>query len=331
MALIKEVFCSLFSCRVTPELEFTFYALLLVPSAVVVIAASALYLLHIFRCGGNSSSRPYHPPSTVTVAASPTTPTSSLLTNGNQKTATSQTVFVLGTLIIFAFNWVLNQVLFQATDIHIFDFVFCFCNVIQSTLLFSTLCLLSDDARFAWNYFWSPSQPVLTNNINKNNTLSSVSKYKYDEPNSLLGDESDKMPINFGSPCHSPSVSPHTPSPYREGKYSNGVITKNPTYTNHDLNNGHNKYNSSLGDVRSSTLTNGGVIFGDTKEIKHAIACLNTQGSFGSSISSGLNRDTTSERLQRGDPYAASYPQAATIFREAPSPSFSNPDRESYV
>ena len=113
----------------------------------------------------------------------------------------------------------------------------------------------------------------------------------------------------------------------RNGKYpnTNGILTRNPVYSNHDS----DKFNS-MNDVRSA-VANGAVIFGETREIKQAVACLNTQGSFGSSVSSGLNPDTNSDRFQRGDPYAASYPQATTLFRDDPSPTFSNPERESYV
>ncbi|XP_075255477.1 uncharacterized protein LOC142348151 isoform X2 [Convolutriloba macropyga] len=295
-------------CRVTPALQFSFYALLLIPSIMFLIGASLLYLLHICKFSSQGySNHSYHQSQTL----SPNN--ASYLTN-TAKASTSQTILVLCTMIIFVFNWVLIQIVFPPGQIHIFDFAFCFGNVIQSTLLFSTLCLLSDDARYAWHYFWAPSQTV------SKSVAMTDSKMTYSD-GTLLGDNANKLTLSFSGSCHTPSVSPHSPTPSRNGKCSNGTLTRNPGYSNHD----------SLTDIRS-TVANGAVIFGETREIKQAVACLNTQGSFGSSISSGLNPETSSDRFQRGDPYAASYPQAATLFRDNnPSPTFSNPERESYV
>ncbi len=289
------------------------------------LAASILYLVHLCRCGsspGPQTSQTY----TIPTHNSYSSPNSAPYLSNNLTASNSQTVLIFVTLFIFCFNWVFSQMLFGPENIHIFDFSFCFANVIQSTLLFSTLCLLSDDARFAWHYFWAPSHPApKTMSMN-------ASKFNYD--GSLLSEnnnnsQANKLALSFSGSAHSPSVSPNSPSsPTRNGKFSNGTLTRNPGYTSHD---GGHKFNS-LTDVRSGVTSNGAVIFGDTKEIKQAVACLNTQGSFGSSVSSGLNPETSSDRFQRGDPYAASYPQTSTLLREAShSPTFTNPDRESYV
>ncbi|XP_063727825.1 uncharacterized protein LOC134855275 isoform X2 [Symsagittifera roscoffensis] len=304
-------------CRITPEQQYTFYSLLLLPTIVFLAVASILYILHIFKFGSGNATRTY----TQSQTLSPNN--ASYLTN-TSKASASQTILVLITMGVFVFNWVINQLIFDPSQIYIFDFAFCFGNVIQSMLLFSTLCLLSDDARYAWHYFWAPSQ-----NNPKPVPLANA-KLTYSDAGTLLSNgNGNKITMHFGATCNSPSISPNSPkmSPSRNGKYpnTNGTLTRNPVYSNHDS----DKFNS-MNDVRSA-VANGAVIFGETREIKQAVACLNTQGSFGSSVSSGLNPDTNSDRFQRGDPYAASYPQATTLFRDDPSPTFSNPERESYV
>ncbi len=329
-----------FSCRLTPELETTYYGALVLPCSVILIVGIGFHLVALKMVQSQAAQQKnyqlqqhLHYPSHERA----------FLESTRMNLLTMTLV-----LVSFSVTWIYAQFFFKES-LPTFEFVFCCGNVFQSWCFFTSRCMLLKEARDAWKMFFSAGEM-------KPHVVSDTRRLKcnaYDDGvnHALLPNQNkaavtpEKFPIsaanhNHNHVHHVNGGRPSMESPFRH--YNSNGHSGHPLQDSFDKDPRDNVMTHRSSPI-STTGSQNAVIFGETMEIKKAAAQAFAAGCPGSSSKSVTDESIRDEDELRGPGGLLPHPDhfwqmpandtrvSPTTSNYIPSPPLGDPNRESYV